>query len=40
MMKANIVNNPITTAEVSFQPEFTDHKGVRALYGLSRTPIS
>jgi hypothetical protein len=28
---------PVKAAAVSTQPEFVDHKGVRALYGLSRS---
>jgi hypothetical protein len=30
-------SNPIGATEVSASPEFADHKGVKLLYGLSRT---
>jgi hypothetical protein len=35
-MSATVIDKPIGVAWVSSQPEFADHKGVRALYGLSR----
>ena len=35
-MSPTVIDKPIGVAWVSSQPEFADHKGVRALYGLSR----
>jgi hypothetical protein len=32
----NIRGNQIGAASVTAQPEFADHKGVKALFGLSR----
>jgi hypothetical protein len=39
-MKTNMsIEDQIAAAGSSFQPEFTDHKGARVLYGFSRTHI-
>ena len=35
-MSPTFIDKPIGVAWVSSQPEFADHKGVRALFGLSR----
>ena len=35
-MKSVLTDKAMGVAWVSSQPEFADHKGVRALYGLSR----
>ena len=35
-MSATVMDKPIGVAWVSTQPEFADHKGVRAMFGLSR----
>ena len=39
MSSGTVTNNPIGVAWVSSQPEFADHKGVRALFGFSRAHL-